>query len=120
MANEFPDGWKITSGNPALSASIVVPAVAGIARVLDDWTVLVFTGVPAAAESADVLLSSSDGLYTNFILGFIQWPGGALATFTDSDSDVDIACGAGASLTVSCNPGTASVEAFIRIRGHDL
>jgi hypothetical protein len=121
--SDFPRGWTLTA-EAALGSitSIVVPAVAGVARVLDAVFAkqVAFVGAPSLATR--VRVSTSDGAFTNFTLLRLDTlaPSAGTNDAEGSISELNMAGGQGASLTVAFDGSAASIVELLVIQGHDI
>lgn len=119
-SDEFPRFWTATTQttNPG-QALITVPAAPGICRVLDSFTAEM-ENAGAAVAGLNISVSSSDGLYSGFIIGLLVIVG---AGGKDEASGVSLglATSPGSSLTVGFNTvaGVGTVQTLI-IQGHDI
>lgn len=115
---DFPRGWTYSNRTAAGSSpSLSAPAIAGVVHVLDAISAMV--GAGAAAFNADVLLSSSDGTFTNMNLGVAA--ADASSTGSTSASGLDLAAGPGASLTITFDAvAPAAGFEWLMIQGHDI
>jgi hypothetical protein len=118
--SDFPRGWTLAVDQAI--ASITVPAIPGVAHVLDSVSAKM-NSTNAAVGGALVTLSSSDGTYNNFVLGHLQTAGVA-APGSESDSlsgsDLNLAAGPGASLTIAFSGGGPGIGETLVIQGHDI
>jgi hypothetical protein len=116
---DFPRGWTLTVDLVG-AASITVPAIAGVAHVLDAFSAQLATAAGGAA--LQVLLSSSGGTFTNLVIGHPILPAAAAGSFESaaaSGSDLNLAAGIGESLTVFIG-AVAGVTETLVIQGHDI
>ena len=119
--SDFPRGWTLISQTGGGgTASVTVPAVAGVVHVLDRFTAKLVALAGGAVMAANVQLSSSDGAFTSLNLGLLQTVG-ALTADEVSQSALDLAAGPGASLTVAYSlvTSTNNIE-YLSIEGHDI
>lgn len=115
--SDFPRGWTQSSFSGAGLVSITIPALAGVVHVLDSFQATIAS--PTAAAGVLVQLSSSDGTFTAFDLGFIQADAGP-SNGTASGSGLDLAAGPGASLTIAFGSFPAGCDEFLLVQGHDI
>jgi hypothetical protein len=119
---DFPRGWTLSVDGVGAAQQIVVPAIAGVAHVLDAF-VAVFTNFSAAASGGLIQVSSSDGTFNNFVIGRLNTPtpaAGSQEMASASGSDLGLAAGPGASLTVKFSLGGANLAETLVIQGHDI
>ena len=120
--SDFPRGWTLSVDNAAAAASIVVPAIAGVAHVLDAFDAKL-QNTSAALQGSIITLSSSDGVFSGFVLGRLSTSTPAASSLTTdevSGSGLDLAAGPGASLTIAFASWTAGMTETLRIQGHDI
>jgi hypothetical protein len=118
--SDFPRAWIFTqwTAGASVTPSITVPAVAGVAHVLDslDATLIATT----VTGSYTVAVSSSDGALASIAVGAMA----ALVANTTAEvsrSGLDMAGGPGASLTVFLSAGVGGGNsAMLVIQGHDI
>jgi hypothetical protein len=118
--SDFPRGWTLTDdngGSGATAAQVTVPAIAGVVHVLDGFTGIIANN-SAAATAPEIILNSSDGTFSGFVLSRLSAQ--ANSENSDSDSGLDLAAGPGASLTISFSTPVANVIEYLRLKGHDI
>lgn len=121
---DFPRGWTLSSAPaPPAAASITIPALPGIVHVLDGFTAKLFNSNTSFGANNHVLLSSSDGAFSSFVLALLATAQPAAATSyqldSASESGLGLAAGPGASLTISFDGGAASFYEFLLVHGYD-
>lgn len=121
---DLPRGWTLSADANPGTASITVPAIAGVSHVLDAVTVKIHGFNGSAAYSGAVLVTSSDGAYTNFPVARVSVTAAAAASLqadAAAIADLGLAAGAGASLTVAVSPAAgAGITQTLVIQGHDV
>lgn len=117
---EFPTGWvAVNAVGPTLTPTVLIPAITNVTHVLDSFDSIFIATALAAVFDCSIFLSSSDGVFTNFQLGFHLAPTGP-AKDTVSDS-FRLAAGPSASLTITWNVAVpATGFGMLSIKGHDL
>jgi hypothetical protein len=121
--SDFPRGWTLSAEAPSGQVTtIVVPAVAGVAHVLDAVIAKGVAFAGAAAAVTRVRVSTSDGVFTNFILMRLVTPAVSAGADSagDSVSELNMAGGQGASMTVAFDVAVANVIELLVIQGHDI
>jgi hypothetical protein len=122
--SEFPRAWLFTNAPGGGNApSITVPAANGIVHVLTDFYAKVYSNNTTTPLAFSILLSSSDGVFNNFVLGLLAVADVQNSSQYSIDTDsasFDIAAGPGASLTISSNGSLASAAQFLRVQGYDI
>jgi hypothetical protein len=116
---DFPRGWTRTVDLVG-AASITVAGIPGVAHVLDAFVAQL--GTAAGGAALQVLLSSSDGMFTNLVIGHPILPAAAAGSFESasvSGSDLGLMAGPGASLTVFMGAAAGVTETLV-IQGHDI
>jgi hypothetical protein len=121
---DFPRGWtQSLDGAGGATTSITLPAIAGVAHVLDSFSATAQAFGGAAAFAARVRISTSDGTFNNMVLARLQTPapvGGNPEGNTASGSELGLVGGVGASMTVAFDVGGAQVIELLVIQGHDI
>lgn len=114
--SDFPRGWTLVQETAGGALNLVVPAVAGVVHVLDAF-VVILNNTAAGFVALNLTLNSSDGIFTNFVLGLPIAQGASSGI--DSDSGLDLAAGPGASLTIATGAAVTGNQ-YLRIKGHDI
>lgn len=117
---DFPRGWTLQSiVGPAATASIIVPATAGVVHVLDSLAAsFIASAAAAVAAVAFVQINTGAGLLTYMEL---VSNGGVVSRDSDSLSGLDLATAPGAALTVTFSGAApANYAQLIVIQGHDI
>lgn len=119
--SEFPRGWTVPAQASAGSEAVAtVPGIAGVVHVLDSFTAKAQAGGAGSGFGCSVVLSSSDGVFNNFVLGVIEVSGPS-SSDECSASGLDLAAGPGASLSVGFNVNApAGDNETVLIQGHDI
>lgn len=115
--SDFPRGWTLSNFSNGGVATITVAAIAGVTHVLDVFSA-VLANYTAAQTGATVTLTSSDGVFTGFVIGRVDAPANSVGS--DGASSLGLAAGPGASMTIAFGGGAANVLETLRIQGHDI
>jgi hypothetical protein len=119
---DFPRGWTLSIDTVGGDATLVAPAIAGVAHVLDAFAAKLQSQSSGPAAVL-VKVSSSAGTYTNKPLARLATgtpAAGSLETDSASGSELGLAAGQGESLTVTVSPVNAASTANLVIQGHDI
>lgn len=117
--DELPRGW-VLSAEPAFgtNAQIVLPAIAGVAHVLDAvYGKAIASGGFAGGYLAVPNVIDSDGLDIN--LGLVSLEAAGVGVDDATASALGIVGGVGASMTVTLI-SAAGVAVFLLVQGHDI
>jgi hypothetical protein len=122
---DFPRGWTLQAyAVNGASPSITVPATPGVVHVLDSYSAKLMNASTAAGTLSTLLLNSSDGAFSGYVLGIIgasQVTSGSVDVDTAGGSSLDLAAGAGASLTIAFGAiSLTNSSEWLLIQGHDI
>lgn len=113
--DEFPRGWTLTNGVAGAGTAIVtVPAVVGVAHILDSVILrLLNTG-------AGALFATNVNLQGAFLTELIV-PAAVVAVDDVSLTGMNVSSTVGGTLIVTfTTPATAGISEIITIQGHDI
>jgi hypothetical protein len=117
---DFPRGWIFSNvQSVGATASVTVPATAGVVHVLDSIDAVVVSAAAAAVGVVLQVFVTSPA--PTLLLGVLALNGGQVQRDEISLSSLDIATAAGGALTVTFNAASpANYNEFVLIQGHDV